>query len=263
MPDSNETLRSRVDLAYFEAPVCRNCGAALTGKYCVDCGQKHAGRLGRADLTDLAWQNLRKFEFSLFKAMAAVALAPGKVARAYVLGARTRFIHPFKLLLSCIVFLILVIAQTGYLTASTKELSRAVELVQSYSKWSFSLGVFAIFGASMLAFWRWRPFNAVEHLVLAAYAHSTVLMANIINIAPLMLVSDPARVIAHRSAAKGYMTWIEAAIVFLALGQFFAVDWRRQWWWPALGTVIFVLLKQGLIWLYARAIIRIVMAQLT
>lgn len=179
-----------------------------------------AARLGRKDVTALAWENVRRFEYSLLKAMGAVALAPGRAARAYVLGARTRHIHPFKLLLSCIVFLLLVIAQTDYLTASSKELGRTIELVQSYSKWSFSLGVFAIFGASMAAFWFWRPFNAGEHLVLACYAHSAVLMANILNIAPLLLVDDPAVVIAHRTAARSYMTWVEGGIVFLALGQF-------------------------------------------
>lgn len=58
------------------------------------------------------------------------------------------------------------------------------------------------------------------------------------------------------------MTWVEAGNVSLALGQFFAVSWRRQFWWPLIGTGLFVLMKTALSWLYARAIIRIVMAQL-
>lgn len=218
------TLRDRTDTAPFEGDTCLNCGATLAGKYCPDCGQKRQGRLGRRDVTDLAWQNLRRFEFSLFRAMARIALHPGRVARDYVLGARSRYLHPFKLLLTCIVFLLIVVGETGYLTASTKELSKAIELVQSWSKWSFSLGVFAIFGASMLVFWRWHPFNAVEHLVLAAYTHSVVLMANMLNILPLMLVKDPALVIAHRSAAKGYMTWVELAIVVWAYLQFQSIN---------------------------------------
>lgn len=256
------TLHSRTDTAPFEGSHCLNCGADLTGKYCPDCGQKRQGRLGRRDLTDLAWQNLRRFEFSLFRSMAQIALAPGKVARHYVLGARGRYLHPFKLLLTCIVFLLIVVAQTNYLTASTKELSKAVELLQSWSKWSFSLGVFAVWIASMAVFWRWHPFNAVEHLVLAAYAHSVVLMANMVNIAPLMLTDDPATVIAHRTAAKGYMTWVEAAIVVWAYVQFFQINLRRQWWWAALGAVAFVIAKKALIAVYARAIVHIVMRQL-
>ena len=86
----------------------------MDSKFCPDCGQKRARRFGARDVTGLAWENLRRFEFNLFEAMLRVAVAPGRVARNYVLGARGRTIHPFKLLLTTIVFLILLISKTGY-----------------------------------------------------------------------------------------------------------------------------------------------------
>lgn len=96
--------KDKADTTPFHTDSCRNCGAELARKYCAACGQKRAARLGRKDVSALAWENVRRFEYSLLKAMGAVALAPGCAARAYVLGARTRYVHPFKLLLSCIVF---------------------------------------------------------------------------------------------------------------------------------------------------------------
>jgi ribosomal protein L37E len=256
-------MPERVAEAHFAAPLCRNCGAALATPYCAACGQKRAVRLRFADLRGEAWEKLRWFEGSLVWSGLRVVLQPGAVARDYVLGARASHVHPLKLLLAAIVVLLLVIHQTGYLGSTSARLSAAIALVQSYSKWSFSLGILAVLLASSLTFWRARGFNLVEHLVLATYTHFVILIASIVNIAPLLVHSTPELVKQHRALSGWYMTGIEAAVVFLAFTQFFAVDWRRHWWRPALGAAAYVLIKKGLLWLYARAVITIVMAQVS
>ncbi|QOG07860.1 DUF3667 domain-containing protein [Aureimonas sp. OT7] len=248
--------------SYFEADVCRNCGATLTGPYCQACGQKKADRFGRAHLKDEIWQKLRWFEAEMLKAAFNVSLRPGRVARDYVLGQRKAHVHPLKLLLAAIVILLIVIAQTGYLEAGDTRLSRALELVRAWSKWSFSLGIVAVLIASNLVFRRRQGFNFFEHLVLATYVQFVIIVANIINLSPLLLHTGPDLVARHRQLTGLYMDWVEAGIVFLAFGQFFAVDWRRQWWWPAIGAAVFYVAKEGLLYLYARAVIRIVIAQL-
>jgi hypothetical protein len=210
-----------------------------------------------------AWEKIRWFEANMLKAAFKVALRPGTVAREYVLGKRQNHTHPLKLLLAAIVLLLIVIAQTDYLGSSDQTLSKAIELVQAYSKWSFSLGIVAILIASNLTFWRRCGFNFVEHLVLATYTHFVIIAANLINLSPLLIRSSPELVQKHRLYAGTYMDWVEAGVVFLSFGQFFAIDWRRQWWWPAIGAAIFYLTKEGLLYLYARAVIRIVLAQLT
>jgi len=248
---------------YFQAAVCRNCGASLQTKFCQACGQKKAERFGVPHLREEVWEKLRWFEADMLKAAVNVALRPGRVARDYVLGQRKSHIHPLKLLLAAIVVLLLVIAQTDYLNSSDATLSKAIVLVQAYSKWSFSLGIIAVLIASNLAFWRRDGFNIVEHLVLATYTHFVIIVANIINLSPLLLHSTPELVAAHRAYGGYYMGWIEAGIVCLAFGQFFAIDWRRQWWWPMAGAALFWIVKKGLFYLYARAVIRIVLAQLS
>ncbi|MBS9721485.1 DUF3667 domain-containing protein [Tianweitania sp. BSSL-BM11] len=237
--------------------------ASLTGPYCSACGQKQAERFGSSHLGKEAWEKIRWFEGDMLKAAFKVALRPGTVAREYVLGKRQSHTHPLKLLLAAIVLLLVVIAQTDYLSSSDQTLSKAIELVRTYSKWSFSLGIVAILVASNLTFWRRGGFNFVEHLVLATYTHFVIIAANIINLSPLLIRSTPELVQKHRLYTGIYMDWVEAGIVFLSFGQFFAIDWRRQWWWPAIGAAVFYLTKEGLLYLYARAVIRIVLAQLT
>ncbi len=254
---------SRPSKAYFDAAICRNCDAPLDEKFCHSCGQKKAERLGSGHLRDEIWEKLRWFEADMAKSALRVLLKPGKTAREYVLGQRKSHTHPLKLLLTAIVVLLLVISQTNYLGSEDARLSKAVELVQAYSKWSFSLGILAILIASNIVFWSRHGFNFVEHLVLATYTHFVIILANIINLAPLLLDSSAKTVAAHRFYTGFYMPFVEVAVVFFAFGQFFAIDWRKQWWWPALGAALFYVTKEGLFYLYARAVIRIVLAQLS
>ncbi len=219
--------------------------------------------MGSRHVRDEAWEKLRLFESDMAQSAFKVILQPGKIAREYVLGRRKSHTHPLKLLLAAIVILLLVIAQVDYLGTDDETLSKAIELVRTYSKWSFSLGIVAVLIASSLVFWRCRGFNLVEHLVLATYVQFVIITANILNLSPLLLGSTPERVAKHRFYSGYYMDWVEAGIVFFAFGQFFAIDWRHQWWRAALGAAVFYGAKEGLFYLYARAVIRIVLAQLS
>ena len=87
-----------------------------------------------------------------------------------------------------------------------------------------------------------------------------VIGAQVVYIPDLAKAPDGAQV---QTYSAYYMDWVEAGIVFLAFGQFFAIDWRQQWWWPAIGAAVFYVTKEGLFYLYARAVIRIVLAQLS
>lgn len=252
----------RPSAAHFDAPVCRNCGAALSTPFCSACGQKKARRFGWGEVRDEAWDKLRWFEADMVKAALRVAFAPGSVARAYVLGERKKHVHPLKLLLAAIVLLLVVIHQTDFFGSASPGLSKALVLVQAYSKWSFSIGIVAILAASLIVFRRRGGFNVVEHLVLATYAHFVILVANILNLLPLYWWTGIEAVKAHRAISGYYMGWVEAGIVFVAFTQFFSIDLRRQWWWPLIGTAVFYAVKKGALYLYGRAVIRIVMTQL-
>ncbi|GAB2511401.1 DUF3667 domain-containing protein [Lysobacter humi (ex Lee et al. 2017)] len=248
-----------VDAGYFDAPVCRNCGADLVAKHCGACGQKKAARLGAGDIREEAWGSLRWFEASLVRAGLRLATHPGTVAREYALGARKAHVHPLKLLLVAVGLLIWLLGETNYLASGRAQVSEAMALVMRWSKWSFSLGIPAIWLASRAVFGRRLGYNAIEHLVLAAYAQAVVIGANVLNLLPLLWLDGA--VAAHKRAAVIYMGGLEALIVAVAFHQFFRLDLRRDAWRLAAAVALFLALKKLFLFAYGRALIQLVLWQ--
>lgn len=246
---------------YFAAAVCRNCAATLHGPHCSQCGQKKAARIGTASLRTEIWEKLRVFEFDQLQSALRLVTGPGRVAREYVLGVRKRHTHPLKLLLLAIAVLLLVLAQTRYLHSSNVQVSRIMETVRKYAEWSFSLGLAAIWLASLAGFRRCRGYNATEHLVLALYAHFLIILANIANQLPLLLLRSPAWLTWHKHWSGWYMDAAELGIVLLALSQFFLVDLRRHWWRLMLAGAAFVVAKKLLLYFYAWLLVKLILAR--
>jgi len=248
-------------VGYFAAAVCRNCTAALHGPHCSQCGQKKTVRIGTASLRTEIWEKLRVFELDQLLSALRLLTGPGRVAREYVLGVRKRHTHPLKLLLLAIAALLLLLAQTRYLHSSNVQVSEIIETVRKYAQWSFSLGLAAIWLASLAAFHRCRGYNATEHLVLALYAHFLIILANIANQLPLLLLRSPAWLAWHKHWTGWYMDAAELGIVLLALSQFFLVDLRRHWWRLALAGITFVVTKKLLLYFYAWLLVKLVLTR--
>ena len=78
---------------------CLNCGAALSGPYCVQCGQRATvHRSLRAYFGDLA-ASLFNFEGKFWRTLPMLAWNPGELTRRYVEGQRASFISPIALYL--------------------------------------------------------------------------------------------------------------------------------------------------------------------
>lgn len=246
--------------AFFAAAICRNCGAALSGPHCAECGQKKAARLGIGTLRGEVWEKLRLFELDQLQSALRLLTGPGKVARDYVFGVRKRHTHPLKLLLVAIGLLLVVLAQTRYLNSADAQVSKVLETVRKYAEWSFSLGLVAIWAASMSGFRRLLGYNATEHLVLALYTQFVVILANVLNQLPLLILRSPAWLAWHKQWSGWYMGTLELGVVLLALGQFFLVDLRRQWWRLALAGAVYVAGKKLLLYAYAWVLVKIVLA---
>jgi hypothetical protein len=244
---------------HFSRPLCHNCGHAQRTPFCPACGQQKAKRFDLAAIGSEAWQGWRVFELETVRAALALARYPGRVAREYVLGARKKHVHPLKLLLVAIGVLLLVLAQSRYLHSDDAQVSRAVELIRDYAKWSFSLGIVAIFAASQLVFRRREGFNATEHLVLAVYVHFLVIAASVVNLLPTLIWSLPW----HKSASAIYMDLVEAAIVMVAFRQFFQLDLRRDGARLLLAGALFAAIKWLLLRAYAWALVRLVLSQVS
>ena len=243
---------SSVDAAWFEAPVCRNCGSSRDTPFCPRCGQKAAKRFVWRDIAKESWDRLRFFELKSLKTLARLVTAPGTVARNYVMGRRTAYMHPLTLLVALVAVLVLILAANRYFDLSgfaDRDLDRMAERVMAYANWSFSLGIVAIFAGSWSSFRRRCGYNAVEHAILAVYAQAIILAAIIINMLPTLIWGDPGFVAAHRAASQYYLYAIKLAIVTVAYRQFFLLDLRSDW--PRL--LLACLLYAGVSWLLLRA----------
>jgi len=114
------------------AATCRNCGAALTGRYCAECGQDTragASRRVRDVLLDsldvvFAWDN------KIWRSLAALVAAPGKLTKEYLDGRIVRYVSPSKMFwfLAIVHFLLLFsVVTTADVIQMDTEMDRAME----------------------------------------------------------------------------------------------------------------------------------------
>ena len=89
--------------------VCLNCGTALGGQYCGNCGQRAASRLISVwELLKDAFGDLLELDSRLWRTLIPLAVRPGQLTLDYLEGRRARFMPPFRmyLVLSIVFFLV-------------------------------------------------------------------------------------------------------------------------------------------------------------
>lgn len=84
----------------MHATTCANCGAALVGPYCAQCGQ-HAHESSRSlgALFHDAWHVVTHVDGRFWQTMCALALKPGLLTREYFQERRARYVPPVRLYL--------------------------------------------------------------------------------------------------------------------------------------------------------------------
>ena len=90
-------------------PPCLNCGAAVTGQYCGQCGQRSTTRLiSLWELVRDAFGDLFELDSRLWRTMIPLLVRPGLLTRDYLQGRRARYMPPFRmyLVLSLLFFVI-------------------------------------------------------------------------------------------------------------------------------------------------------------
>jgi hypothetical protein len=252
-----------VHQAWFDAPQCRNCGAALDTPYCGQCGQKAAKRLLWRDIGQETWDRVRLFELRSVRTVKRLFLAPGTVARAYVMGRRSAYMHPLTLLIALVAILVLLLAANQYFghygfAGKNSDVDRMAQRVMAYANWSFSLGIFAIFLSSWTVFRRRLGYNAIEHAVLAVYCQNLILAVIILNLLPTLIWRDPQFILLHKAASQYYISAIKLLIVTLAYRQFFLLRGRSDWPKLISACLIYLMLSWALLRLYALVILWLV-----
>lgn len=92
---------------------CLNCGAALNGPFCHECGQHaHVHRTLGAFFHDFL-HGVLHFEGKIWRTLPLLVWKPGELTRRYIDGQRARFISPIALFLFSVFLMFAVLSATG------------------------------------------------------------------------------------------------------------------------------------------------------
>jgi hypothetical protein len=122
--------------------VCLNCGAALAGPFCHQCGQHvYVHRTLTAFFHDFA-HGVLHFEGKIWRTLPLLAWKPGELTRRYIDGQRASFVSPIALFLFCVFFMFAVVGMTSNTAKSTAKASAdaAQELRKDQQKLSILQG---------------------------------------------------------------------------------------------------------------------------
>jgi Protein of unknown function (DUF3667) len=92
---------------------CLNCGAMLTGAYCVACGQPAHIHRSFVSLGHDILHSVFHFDTKLWRTLPELVLRPGRLTRRYVDGERAKFISPMALYLLSVFLMYAVFSFTG------------------------------------------------------------------------------------------------------------------------------------------------------
>jgi hypothetical protein len=84
-----------------ETPVtCQNCGSAVTGRYCAECGQAgHVHVMTIADVTHDVVHSALHLDSRVWRTLRSLVLRPGELTNEFIAGKRERYLPPFRLYL--------------------------------------------------------------------------------------------------------------------------------------------------------------------
>ena len=102
---------------------CLNCGTALSGPYCSQCGQhSHVHRTLAAFFHDFL-HGVLHFEGKIWRTLPLLVWKPGELTRRYIDGQRASFVSPIALFLFCVFLMFAVVgttSSTGHATAEAR-----------------------------------------------------------------------------------------------------------------------------------------------
>ena len=94
---------------------CLNCGTALVGSHCHQCGQRaHVHRTITAFFHDLL-HGVFHFEGKIWRTLPMLAWRPGQLTRRYIDGQRASYVSPIALFLFSVFLMFAVVSATGNL----------------------------------------------------------------------------------------------------------------------------------------------------
>jgi hypothetical protein len=119
--------------------VCSNCGASLSGEYCVACGQRHEPHIhSMAHFAGEAFESITHADSRLWRTLGYLLAKPGLLTREFFDGRRATYLPPFRLyLVISVTFFLLGPSQSSRIAindSETLELSDSRPVAKSQAK---------------------------------------------------------------------------------------------------------------------------------
>ncbi|GAB4039179.1 hypothetical protein GCM10028809_59560 [Spirosoma gilvum] len=184
------------------------------------------------------------------------------MAKEYIAGKRKTNYHPGKLLVLSIALLAVVITKTNYLTSTSTNTLKITAIIQTYSNWSFSLGILAIV-ISVFSCFSWKySYNLTEYVILSMYCHFVILMIRVISLVPGFWVDHALWIDFQKQYAPLYTNLADLVILARAYGQFFGLTFKNDWVRFLGALVVYMLVKKYIILAYVWLIVQLYVADL-
>lgn len=180
---------------------CKNCGTALQGKYCSECGQKAiTRRITVKTVVQELFAIITNVEKGFWYTARMLFIAPATVVCDYIAGKTIRYYHPFRYLFWWVTISVAINLSLGlydrqqteiqsYIGASEdqKAFKLQQDLQQEVKKYLTFIPVLLVPFASISSYllFKKKGYNYAEHLVLNAYVQGQMAMIGI----PILLIS--------------------------------------------------------------------------
>ncbi len=112
---------------------CKNCGATLTGKFCVNCGQRADVHVpSTQELVHEALEGITHSDSRLWRTLRLLWFKPGKLTLEFIAGRRESYLPPFRLYLVLSVVLLLIASfvkptETGMIRVDNKDVAAGAD----------------------------------------------------------------------------------------------------------------------------------------
>ncbi len=217
---------------------CLNCGAALSGSYCADCGQAEVtGRLRVREILDDAIANLFNLDSKVPRTIVGLTREPGRVAAEYVAGRRASYVAPFRYCLIVVAAMLLLYTAFDFdpvniqATTSSPDVEVQqrteeirIEIVRIVNA-RMNLVIFLalpLFGGIIRGLFRRSERNYAECMAFVFFVMGHVYLLGM-PLGPLREVAPQSSVIVRGLLQVTYLSW--AAIPFFDVSRWKAI-WR-------------------------------------
>ena len=109
----------QAESAELHAGVCSDCGAAVTGKYCSECGQPTHVHRSLLHLCEEVLHGVMHFDARIWRTLPLLLLNPGRLTREWIEGRRTRYVSPLALFLFTVFLMFFILSFGGAATILT------------------------------------------------------------------------------------------------------------------------------------------------